>query len=327
MPDVQEVFRMATQKVGPDEGALERQQQEQRRRTVRRRAQVYGLVAAMLVVAILVAVVVGQPRPSGPAQPVPINTTPPMGEQIVDLNGTAVAQIPGIPASSFSPDVSRDGSKIVFSTYTEASPYRAQIATVRSDGSDLRVLTDGPDEAAYPRWPPDGSRIAYVTLDENSRQHIFVMNADGSNVVQLTTGDSFDNAPAWSPDGTRIAFQRGASDASRLDYSNLDEDIWVVPSDGTGAARRLVGEPDSQMQPDWSPDGRWLAFGDNTGLSVIEVSDPAHVYHLHNLPGGDGRFMPRWSPDGSKIAFLHCCPKPYRREPYPNGLGTTADIS
>src|SRR5262249_13631782 len=72
---------------------------------------------------------------------------------------------------------------------------------------------------------------------------------------------------------------------------------------------------------------KWLALGDNTGLSVIEVSAPAHVYHLHNLPGGDGRFMPRWSPDGSKIAFLHCCPKPYRREPYPNGLGTTADIS
>ena len=43
MPEVQEVFRMATQKVGPDPGAMERQHREQRRRTTRRKAGVYGL--------------------------------------------------------------------------------------------------------------------------------------------------------------------------------------------------------------------------------------------------------------------------------------------
>jgi hypothetical protein len=56
MPEVQEVFRMATQKVRPDQGALERQHGQQRRRTIRRKMSVYGLVAA-LAAAILFVVV------------------------------------------------------------------------------------------------------------------------------------------------------------------------------------------------------------------------------------------------------------------------------
>lgn len=56
MPEVQEVFRMATQKVRPDPGFVERQHGEQRRRTVRRKMGVYGLVAAFVIVAAVVAV-------------------------------------------------------------------------------------------------------------------------------------------------------------------------------------------------------------------------------------------------------------------------------
>ena len=56
MPEVQEVFRMATQKVRPDPGALERQQRGQRRRTVRRKMTAIGSVAALVAVAALFAV-------------------------------------------------------------------------------------------------------------------------------------------------------------------------------------------------------------------------------------------------------------------------------
>jgi hypothetical protein len=57
MPEVQEVFRMATQKVRPEPGALERQLENQRRRSRRRKTGVLALAAALGLVAI--ALIVG----------------------------------------------------------------------------------------------------------------------------------------------------------------------------------------------------------------------------------------------------------------------------
>ena len=51
MPEVQEVFQMATQKVKPDPGALERQHQDQRQRAVRQKATVFALVGALMLMA------------------------------------------------------------------------------------------------------------------------------------------------------------------------------------------------------------------------------------------------------------------------------------
>lgn len=59
MPEAQEVFRMATQKVRPDPGALERQQGQQRRSTIRRKAGAYALVAAFVGALAVVAVRAG----------------------------------------------------------------------------------------------------------------------------------------------------------------------------------------------------------------------------------------------------------------------------
>ena len=68
MPEVQEVFRMATQKVRPDPGALDRQHGQQQRRTIRRKVGVYGLVAALVGVIAVVAV-----RAGGRSEQVPID--------------------------------------------------------------------------------------------------------------------------------------------------------------------------------------------------------------------------------------------------------------
>jgi hypothetical protein len=89
MPDVQEVFRVATQKVRPDPGALERQQDQQRRHTTRRKAGAYALAAALFaaiaVVAVRAAVDSSGPRDVG-TQPSRSTSTGPVG-----LVGTVTA--------------------------------------------------------------------------------------------------------------------------------------------------------------------------------------------------------------------------------------------
>src|SRR5262245_53083737 len=64
MPEVQEVFQMATQKVRPDPGALERQHHDQRQHAVRRKASVFALIGALLLIAGGVAVSVARNDPA-----------------------------------------------------------------------------------------------------------------------------------------------------------------------------------------------------------------------------------------------------------------------
>jgi hypothetical protein len=49
MPEVQEVFHMATQKVRPDPNALERQHRDQRQRVVKQKVAVFALIAALAI--------------------------------------------------------------------------------------------------------------------------------------------------------------------------------------------------------------------------------------------------------------------------------------
>ncbi len=75
MPEVQEVFRMATQKVQPDPGALERQHRDQRRRVARKKTAVYALVAALVVAGVVIGI---NALPSDDSQPATGSTPTPV---------------------------------------------------------------------------------------------------------------------------------------------------------------------------------------------------------------------------------------------------------
>ena len=56
MPEMQEVFRMATQKVRPDPGFVDRQYENQRRQSRRRKAGALALVAVLVVAGVVVGI-------------------------------------------------------------------------------------------------------------------------------------------------------------------------------------------------------------------------------------------------------------------------------
>jgi len=107
MPDVQEVFRMATQKVRPDPGALDRQHRDQRRRTTGRKVTVYALVAALAAVVVIVALSTAKP---GGTRPAGASITPSQSlEQglnlqdriVVGLDGSPIHEVSGLPVDAF----------------------------------------------------------------------------------------------------------------------------------------------------------------------------------------------------------------------------------
>jgi Tol biopolymer transport system component/imidazolonepropionase-like amidohydrolase len=93
-----------------------------------------------------------------------------------------------------------------------------------------------------------------------------------------------------SPDGKTVAFDVYAM-------------LWVTPIAG-GPARRLTDDIQEICQPDWSPDGKRLAFQSYRDGNFHVWTIGLDGSGLKQLTQGafDCR-EPRWSPDGKKIAF------------------------
>ena len=90
------------------------------------------------------------------------------------------------------------------------------------------------------------------------------------------TSGVHDKWPAWSPDGSRIAF---ISDKSG------EEEIWVVPQSGSGAAEQITsGDKAFLSRPKWSPDGKSIALALTPEVSLL--AKPKFIKHVSTSPAG-----------------------------------------
>jgi dipeptidyl aminopeptidase/acylaminoacyl peptidase len=96
-----------------------------------------------------------------------------------------------------------------------------------------------------------------------------------------------------------------------------DDEIYAMNPDGTGVSR-LTDNTAYDSTPDWSPDGKMIAFtstrdgkgaiykmnADGSGQTKIDYQAPCIDPQDPDLPRCVGDGYPVWSPDGTKIAFL-----------------------
>ncbi len=113
---------------------------------------------------------------------------------IIDVASAAQRRLTAPPETGMNPTWSPDGSRIAFVTMRNR---RAEIYSMRPDGSDQRVMVSMPGGAAIdPRWSPDGSRIAFVFLPETPRgteppadgesQAIYTLDVQSGTVKRLS---------------------------------------------------------------------------------------------------------------------------------------------
>jgi dipeptidyl aminopeptidase/acylaminoacyl peptidase len=212
------------------------------------------------------------------------------------------ASAPGIGGVSLPPP--RPDGLIVFSCFgCPGGREPGGLSTIQPNGSGLRDIpgTDGDGE---PAWSPDGRMLAVTRADG-----IWLRAADGSHARRLTQRhpQGYDESPAWSPDGKQIVFDRGTPKPAG---GGVRRGLWIVAARG-GRPRPLLLSPGGQGTPewsigtpDWSPDGRRIAFSfgpESERLMVVSV-DGGRMLRLGPpmLRGRD----PHWSPDGRSIAFL-----------------------
>jgi serine/threonine protein kinase len=197
------------------------------------------------------------------------------------------------------PAVSPDGLRLAFVRQT--ATVSADIYVVPLANGEPRRLTQGADAALGVTWTADGREVAYASG-----------GTKGAGVGMGLWRRSVE-APASSP-STQIesvgldAFQPVISNSARLAYARfiLDANIWVSKTTASSPpARKLVPSTRLDTNPQFSPDGRRLAFrSERSGSSQIWVanSDGSNPLQLTSLAEGNIN-APRWSPDGKAIVF------------------------
>ena len=105
-----------------------------------------------------------------------------------------------------------------------------------------------------------------------------------------------------SPDGERVAYQVSWADAATRQNRSRIVMRRLLDPEPVGATAGVLRD----HSPEWSPDGRSLAFVSRVGptdqLFVVDVASGGTAQQLSSIPDGVG--LPRWSPDGKRIAFL-----------------------
>ena len=190
-----------------------------------------------------------------------------------------------------------------------------------SGGSPIRLTTSKKNDS-QPRWSPDSKQLAFISAREEKPQ-VFLISPFGGEAERLTESKSGVQSFQWSPDGQRIAYvaqqemtpeeekkQKDRDDALVVDRNFKFSRIWVIDVQ-TKKASEIVKSDYVATDPQWSPDGRYIAYttaptpkaddGSLTDIWTVEVAT-GKQRKLVNNDGPDT--SPRWSADGRQIAYL-----------------------
>jgi TolB protein len=195
---------------------------------------------------------------------------------------------------------------------------------MNADGSDVTRLTRGPGFHGYPAWSPDTASLAIAADwgDRPALQGIWIIPASDPDGVtrqearRVTTLPADfrgrgDVEPQFSPDGSSIVFTRFKSPRKSA--------IHRVGVDGTGL-ERLTKWRLNASDPDWSPNGKKIAFdsgdfggktdgGGNIHVMRADGSKRKKLTDHRRIRKDDPRRAfklasdPVWSPSGTRIMF------------------------
>lgn len=238
-----------------------------------------------------------------------------------------------------SPEISPDGKWIAYTVSTTDSAKDktdTDVWMTAWDGSQTIQVTSSPDGETSPRWSPDGRYLSFLSSRQGGKgAQLWLLDRQGGEAKRVTELRTGIREYEWSPDSKRVALvmtdSTAQSDTANKKPKPIVIDRYHFKSDAAGyldstRSHLFVFDLDTrkatiltpglfeESNPEWSPDGKWIAFeskrvqGDvdrsnNSDVFVIEARAGATPKPLTTFEGPDGGPL-AWSPDGSLIAYL-----------------------
>ena len=211
--------------------------------------------------------------------------------------------------------VARDGTEEVI---TGAPPGSYVIPRISPDGTKVALDNRGPRPniwiwdiprrtitrftfglEAYPVWSRDGHHLAFTSFDSASGTgHLFWRSTTGATPAeQLAPSERSRYASSFTPDGTRLLFREEAGP--------MGLDIAMLTLGAEPRIDFLIQTPFNELNPEISPDGRWLAYESNeSGRNEI------YVRPFPDVRGGlwqistEGGVHPAWVANGRELFYI-----------------------
>ena len=148
----------------------------------------------------------------------------------------------------------------------------------------LSRLNFDPATDEKPVWTPDSRRIVFGSARaDKSTLNLYWQHADGTGEVQRLTESKHNQLPSsWHPTGKFLAF----GDVNPL----TTFDIMILPMEGDeasgwkpGTPTVFLNSPFAELEPMFSPDGRWIAYRSNES-GLFEV-------YVRPFPGPGGKWQ------------------------------------
>ena len=185
-----------------------------------------------------------------------------------------------------------------------------------------------------PDLSPDGQRLAYGDVN---RRDIWIFDLARQTSSRFTSGPGSETTPVWFPNGTKIAYRTDGAGMFEKDVTGTgpervllkevvngpdqvsadgkwilyfkvtpggDQDVYVLPTTGDRTPQVIVQTPFPEVEPQFSPDVRWLAYASSeNGRNEIYVQAFPSTGRRWQVSSSGGR-QPLWRADGKELYFV-----------------------
>lgn len=247
-----------------------------------------ALVAALVLIAAGVAVIVKRDAPANRAA---------AGWQASEIR--AVTSDPGPERR---PRVSPDGTRIAYSQLDPATGFERIVVSSVDQSQGIHITSKVTAHEEVPTWSPDGTRIAFERLGKHEECTMYVVPSMGGADSEVgPCGNYMVNYFDWSPDGKSLVTSDQQAEAGR---SGLPLALLDLATGKPQVLQYQHAASDADLDPHYSPDGRWLAF--RRGMA------PHSDLYLMRADGGAVRQLTHldatilgysWTADASALIF------------------------